>query len=87
MGRVGRLLLVLLVLLPAAPAFGKEEPPSAPKPNPVDPGAAEVLAARDDAAALADILARMKRDPWGVADELKRRGEHALALTFARARL
>ncbi len=46
--------------------------------------AAEVVAAKDDAA-LRELAARDSPDPWAVADELLALGRHDLALRFARA--
>ena len=76
----------------APPAVGAPARPPAPPPKPAPPPTPEQaadavlasVAARDDAAIRA-LAASDDFDPWIVADELIRRGQHDVADAFARA--
>jgi tetratricopeptide (TPR) repeat protein len=85
---------VLLLLLCASQARAGDEKPagrpaSAPagRPPPPEPVADAVLAAAraKDAPTLAALAAKDVPDPWLVADDLVRRGEHDAAEAFAKA--
>ena len=79
-----RATIILGLLLLAGPAPG-EEPPV--RPATPEQAAEAVLAARaaQDEVGLALLAAKDEPDPWLVADDLLRRGEHEVAAVFAQA--
>ena len=76
----------LILLLLAAVAVAQEQPT---KPDTPEQAAEKVLGAIEagEDAALKVLAEKGSPDPWLVADELCRRGEHDAALAFARAAL